>query len=361
MQNDIKRYEDLSDEQIAYIKGSRILQTAVWRITYPDPLTAIHHKVSAFILREAVILLINIREKFQKIRMKMALQKWLKICKKFRTNYEKRRVLLKLIVLAKDARIKAIKQKYFLRWKNMPNVSERDILEKYGAIFKISEYVVRRTLYPMKKKFFEKIRRIRNPLLYRAPAKKLFRIYEKGQNDLLRKVLIEWRNRAYKLANKDLKRRVLRLAVTSAINRAQDQAKLKALKKWYEATIDREKKGYTLYLIYKKWIRYNYGNLLHSALLKWRLATFKPNDMKQRILKAKEHMLKHNINENAEDLLDALKSVHDYNKRINLLKKILLEKQKKMNDLLRKYLKKWNDIAQKLKNLDILRGIRLKH
>ena len=131
------QFDDLSTEQISYIKGSRILQIAVWRITHSDPLSAMHHKVSSYILREAIILLINIRERFVKIKLKMALQKWLKICKKMRGVNERRRVLLKLLVLGKDAKIKSILSKYILRWKKMLKVSEKEILEKYGALFKL--------------------------------------------------------------------------------------------------------------------------------------------------------------------------------------------------------------------------------
>ena len=355
------QFDDLSTEQISYIKGSRILQIAVWRITHSDPLSAMHHKVSSYILREAIILLINIRERFVKIKLKMALQKWLKICKKMRGVNERRRVLLKLLVLGKDAKIKSILSKYILRWKKMLKVSEKEILEKYGALFKLIDYVKDASLRPIKKKFFQKLKAVKKPKILREPAKKFFKYYEKNLKDLMRKVLIEWRNRAYKLANKDLKRRVLRLATVSAINRAKQQAKLSALKKWYENTIDRNNRGYTLYLIYNKWVRYNNGNLLHAALLRWRLNTLGPNDMKQRILNAKKHMLKHNINKNAEDLLNAMRTIHDFDKRANLLRKILKKIIQKQDDILRDKLRKWNDNAKKLAALEKLRNLRLKH
>ena len=145
-----KKTSELNNDQVCYIKGCSILQRAVWRITHNDPLIAMRNKVSSFILRDATLLMINIRERFQKIKMRMALQKWLKICGKINEVLEKRRVLLKLIFLAKDAKYKALLAKYFQIWKSILNVSERDILDKYGALFKLLDYAKDASLLPLK-------------------------------------------------------------------------------------------------------------------------------------------------------------------------------------------------------------------
>ena len=359
-----KKTSELNNDQVCYIKGCSILQRAVWRITHNDPLIAMRNKVSSFILRDATLLMINIRERFQKIKMRMALQKWLKICGKINEVLEKRRVLLKLIFLAKDAKYKALLAKYFQIWKSILNVSERDILDKYGALFKLLDYAKDASLLPLKKDFFERLRVYRNPNLLRRPAKKMFKYYDKNLKDLMRRVLNDWRNRANKLALKELKRRLLRVATVSAINRANLQSLLKALKNWHNNVLtDKigDNKLNNILFIYAKWEKYNLGNLLHSAFLKWRHNTQKKDDSKERILNAKKHMLKHNINENAEDLLNAMKFIHSYDKRSKLLRKFVNKKKNLLTENLRKYLKQWYDNAKDLANRDLLRNIRLKH
>ena len=354
-----KKTSELNNDQVAYIKGSSILQRAVWRITHKDPLIAMRNKVSSFLLRDAILLMIGLRERFQKIKLRNALHKWLNNCRKINENLEKRRVLLKLALMAKDGKLKNLLGKYFQIWKSVLNVSEKDILDKYGALFKLLDNLKDASLRPIKKDFLGRLRAIRNPELLRRPAKKLFKYYDKNLKDQLKRAINDWRNQSNQLALKELKGRLLRNAVKSAIIRANQQSLLKALNKWHNKI--GVNKINNLFLIYSKWQKYSLGNLLHSALLKWRHNALQKDDSKDRILNAKKHMLKHNINKNAEDLLNAMKFIHKYEQRSKLLRKCVNKKKNLSNDILRNYLKKWYDNAKNLANRELLKALRLKH
>ena len=358
-----RKISALSNEQIAYIRGCSILQCAVWRITHRDPLSAIHSKISSYILREAILLLVNIREKRTKSILRRALEKWLKICKALRGIEERKKTLLKLLFVGKEAKMNSIKAKYLQKWKSATSVSEAEILDKYGSLFKLLEYIKNASLRPIEKNFMDRLRAYRNLEKLKKPAKKLFGAYSKAQRELLKSYLNKWNKNSKDAYNLLLKRRVLSLATVSAIKRSNQAALHKALKNWYEnALMDdylQNQRANAIFSIYGKWKKINRINDLYSALLTWRKNAVKDDSAQNKILNAKKHMLKHNINKNAEDLLKAMQFIHLINKRRILLKKLLAKNKKFRDSFLRKNLKKWLDQANKLKNKDLLKSLRL--
>jgi len=114
--------------------------------------------------------------------------------------------------------------------------------------------------------------------------------------------------------------------VTSTVNNKEKQKLLKALRKWHNFALtdklidefdeeDFNTRVKSIFSIYRKWNKINRLNNLSRAFAKWRLNTaVKKEPLKDRILKAKKHMLKHNINQNAEDLLNALRNIADVKK-----------------------------------------------
>ena len=107
-----KRLTTLNQEQVAYINGCNTLQRAVWRITHEDPLFAIRGQIKKYILREAILILITLRERNNKAVLKLTLLKWLKQAKSISQNEEKLRGLLKIIFLNYESKIKNITSKY---------------------------------------------------------------------------------------------------------------------------------------------------------------------------------------------------------------------------------------------------------
>ena len=114
--------------------------------------------------------------------------------------------------------------------------------------------------------------------------------------------------------------------------------------------------------IYGKWDKINHLNILARAFSKWRLNTsIKKEPLDKRILKAKTHMLKHNINKNAEDLLNSLRDIAEVKKLENLLRKFIRRGPKYNMPLLRKTFRKWYDTAKDIKNNELLRNLKLKY
>ena len=100
-----KRLTTLNQEQVAYINGCNTLQRAVWRITHEDPLFAIRRQIKKYILKEAILVLINIRDRNNRAILKLTLLKWLKQAKSISQNIERLRALLKIIFLNYESKV----------------------------------------------------------------------------------------------------------------------------------------------------------------------------------------------------------------------------------------------------------------
>ena len=153
-----KNVSALTKEQIAYIKGCSLLQTAVWRISHRDPLKAIGNTLANSIFKNAILIMMVIREKNRREALKATLQLWSKKIKLLKAFLNQRRVLLKFVVNNTEAKIKAILSKNLMKWKSLSRHSEKDFLIKYGALFKLLDLVKSRGLRPGKSAFISRIR-----------------------------------------------------------------------------------------------------------------------------------------------------------------------------------------------------------
>ena len=72
------------------------------------------------------------------------------------------------------------------------------------------------------------------------------------------------------------------------------------------------------------------------------------DDKKERILKAKIHLLNHNLKINGYDLLKGANKNRTYKKKTIMLKDIVDNKEKSSNVKIRNYLKKWLEIIRKI-------------
>ena len=70
-----RRANTLTNEQISYINGCAKLQLAIWRLTHRDPLMALSDRMSKYLLRQAINILMDTRQikktKFKSIYTKM--------------------------------------------------------------------------------------------------------------------------------------------------------------------------------------------------------------------------------------------------------------------------------------------------
>ena len=368
-----KRLATLNQEQVAYINGCSTLQRAVWRITHEDPLFALRNQIKKFILREAILVLINIRNRNDRAILKLTINKWLKKVEALRSQNERLRALLKLIFINNDSKMKNLMSKYLHRWQNNASVSERDILKKYGYLFDFLQKLVKKSILPAKERFFSNLLNTTNPEYFRKPLRNIVKIYDRTLMDDLRRAFNTWRNNARDGALRDLKLKVLRLTVLSAIRGRDKQLLQKALRRWHHNALtdgllndfdDAElyNKVRSLYNLYGKYNKANRLNQLAKAFARWRLNTTKRGEpLQTRILKAKKHMLKHNINKNAEDLLNALRNIAEIKRIEVLLKKFINRIPRYHSPILRKALRKWYETTKTLDNRDLLRHLKLKH
>ena len=318
-----KRLSTLNQEQVAYINGCQTLQRAVWRICHEDPLFAIRNQIKKFTLREAILILISLRERNNRAILKLALHNWLKKVQKMNQNEERLRTLLKIIVKNYDSKMKNKLSTHLLKWRANTSVSEQEILRKYGHLFEFLDMLKFYSLLPAKQTFLKKLKKTVNPEKYLKPLKNIFRQYDRTQTNQLRKVIQKWRQNAKNLYVNDLKQMILRNTVLANIRNRDRQILQKAFNKWRnnvqadklldefdEADFLTRVKSLTI--IYGKWNKINKLNELARAFNKWRLnIKEKKEPLSSRILKAKQHMLKHNINKNAEDLLNALRDISE--------------------------------------------------
>ena len=130
-----KRLSTLNQEQVAYINGCQTLQRAVWRICHEDPLFAIRNQIKKFTLREAILILISLRERNKRAILKLAVHKWLKNVQKMNQNEERLRALLKIIFKNYESKIKNKLSTHLMKWRANASISEQEILKKYGHLF----------------------------------------------------------------------------------------------------------------------------------------------------------------------------------------------------------------------------------
>ena len=184
----------LNREQIAYIKGCSILQSAVWRISHKELLNSFGNKLSNSVFLSAINTLMAAREKNRLNALRSALRKWFQIQKSLSDFYDKRRVLLKHLVANKDSKLKLLLSKFLHDWYGKCRVGDKDILEKYGALFKFLNLLKNKALYPTKRLFFNKFRKYVNTE-NKTALRGLVNIYGRLRREILRKKFNDWRRK----------------------------------------------------------------------------------------------------------------------------------------------------------------------
>ena len=175
-----KRLATLNQEQVAYINGCATLQRAVWRITHEDPLFALRNQIKKYILKEAILVLINIRQRNNRAILKLTINKWLKKIEALRNQNERLRGLLKLIFINNDSKMKNLLSKYLHRWQNnASSVPEAEILKKYRYLFEFLQKLVNQSTLPAKKHFMSNLSRTLNPEYFKKPLRNAVRIYDR--------------------------------------------------------------------------------------------------------------------------------------------------------------------------------------
>ena len=188
-----KRLSTLNLEQVAYINGCNVLQRAVWRITHEDPLFCFRSQIKRYLLKEAILILFNLRERNNRALLKLTLLKWLQKAQTVSKNKERLRALLKIIFLNHESKNKTTISKYLLRWAAKASKSEAEILKKYGNLFKFLDLVKNNALLPAKRKFLYNLKRTENPEYFKKPLKNCLKYYNRNALNKLKTAFNKWR------------------------------------------------------------------------------------------------------------------------------------------------------------------------
>jgi len=134
-----RRATVFTSDQINYIKGCSKLQEAVWIFCNRDPFMALSDKISLRVLRQAIIDLMNAREKLRKQVLKSIVQKWLKNAQLMSVSNLRRNQLLKSRINRFDAYKRFILSQAVKNWRINTARSVENFLSRIGAFMKLME------------------------------------------------------------------------------------------------------------------------------------------------------------------------------------------------------------------------------
>ena len=364
-----RRATALTADQIAYVRGCQKLQLAVLKLTHKDPLSALSNKFSMSTLKKAILLLMEARKKVRLLTLKLFIKRWQKAAQNLTLSSARKTLLLRARISHIDAFKKYVLSQSLKSWRIKSARSVEDFLNRIGAFMKLMEAAVKKKTKNAKSQFIQRLSKTTSPEFYKKPLKECVNLYSKFNKLLKSRAFSDWRNNNrnwnYLMTKRQL---LLKNIIKPRI--AGDKCVLKGLlHKWKRNTIgiakDLEKmqllRGHSTYHIYSKWNKANMLKVISNSFNEWRRrAMKKPVDYKSRILDAKPHMLKHNINMNGEDLVEVQKRKYRNQQRKNLLKRIINRNTRFQTHVLLKDFKKWANVAPMISALKDKRNLLLK-
>ncbi|MBR1817244.1 MAG: hypothetical protein IJ772_00180, partial [Bacilli bacterium] len=364
-----RRATALTADQIAYVRGCQRLQLAVFNLTHKDPLKALSNKFGMTSLKKAILILMEARKKLRLLTLKNYIKRWQKSAQNLTLSTARKTLLLRARVSHIDAFKKYVLSQAMKSWRIKSARSVEDFLNRIGKFMKLMELATKKKTKNAKSQFMQRLPKTISSEFYKKPLKECVNLYAKFNKLMKSRAFSDWRNNN-RTWNYNMTKRQLLLKNIIKPRIAGDRCVLKGiLNKWKRNTIglkkDQERmqllRGHSTYSIYSKWNKANMLKVLSNSFNEWRRrAMKKPVDYKSRILDAKPHMIKHNINMNGEDLLEAQKKKYRAQQRKNLLKKIVNRMTKFQNHILLNDFKKWANVAPMITALKEKRNLILK-
>ena len=345
-----RRATALTREQVSYIKGCEKLQSSIWRLCHRDTLKALSDRIASNKFQQAILVLMDARQRLRKQYLRNYLQKWNKLAQMMSLINYKRDALLKGRINRIEAYKRFLLSQALKNWRRKASRSVDDFLNRIGNFMKLMDSGLKKRSKPLKKHFFQNAKNTLSSEFSRKPLKTLVNLYDKCRRFMKNRAFNAWRNKVLNMSVGSMRRNLLLKNIVNSIV-ANDKAVLKnTLRNWLKTALGMryrsEKmdlvKGHTAYSLYNKWNKANMLKILSTAFNDWRRkAAIKPANYKQRIIQAKPHMLKHNINMNAEDLLYGLRLQYAAKVRKDLLRKIITRADRQKLNTLGKALQKW--------------------
>ena len=340
------------------LSAAETLQRALWRFSYKDPLNAISDKLNDINLLNKLRELLKIREEFIRRILRNTIKKWNFPFIKKDDNLISQ-ILGKLIRNILNKRINRILLSKLNKWRNKV-VIRGDTVYKQKEDFEKAGNLIRKNSIKKifdEKPFFENLKNTKSEKVYNNILKRLFDIYFNKDEHFLRYCLNKWRDQCRKDEIRNLINKLLKSLIMKNYSENMKLLLYRYFHKWLQnkkhtiRTKKSNKNSAALLIkaIRGNLIRKNIKYLLKKYLRKWyaRRGKKKDDEKKDRILKAKLHLLQHNKNINGKDLLNGADLIHTHKKKNISVNKIVELTEKSTTIGLRKYLNRWLDKIKK--------------
>ena len=340
------------------LSAAETLQRALWRFSYKDPLNAISNKLNDINLLNKLRELLKIREAFIKRILKHIIKKWNTPLIQNESDLISQ-ILGKLIRNILNKRINRILISKLNKWRNSVIIRGDTVYKQKEDFEKAGNLIRKNSLKKVldEKPFFENLKNTRSEKVYNNILKRLFDIYFNKDEHLLRYCINKWRDQCRKDEIRNLINKLLKSLIMKNYSENMKLLLNRAFHKWLQNkthTIRTKKTNKnTGALLIKSirgnFIRKNIKYLLRKYLRQWnaRRGQKKDDEKKERILKAKIHLLQHNKNTNGKDLLNGADLINTHKKKHLSVNKIAELTEKTSNINLRNYLKRWLDKIKK--------------
>ena len=294
LRKSLEQSKDKHDKNLLnYLKGSEILQRAVWRISHEDPLNAMGDKLYESEVKYKLLKLIKIKKLTDNSLLRKYFNRWKRNALKGVDADILYKLLAKLIQISSNNHKKKILAKKLNKWRRAAGVNPYDSLQKAKDLYDFVDLIKKTFIQNLGDEFLDRLDKVRHPNYIKKKLLKLYKKADQGNKDKLRKAFDKWKNIVQKEKVKMLKSKLI-------------------------------------YKIYDKNTSGQDKDLLNKYFQKWKNLTFKDNLRKYK------------------DDLDKMNSIHKDTKSL-FVKSIVNNIDKRTNkDLLREYFNKW----KKLTDLD---------
>ena len=209
----IQKLEESKDNQdknlLNYLKGSEILQRAVWRITHPDPLHAMGETLDGDNLRYKLLKMIKIKKHSDNDLLRKYFNIWRKNALKGVDADILYKLLAKLMEMTHNNHMRKILGKKFNKWRRAARVNPYDSLQKAKDIYDLGDLIRRINIKKNGKDFLDKLDKTRNPLKCQTTLSKIVKRRDLDNKDDLRKAFDKWRKVVEKENVKRLKYKLI--------------------------------------------------------------------------------------------------------------------------------------------------------
>ena len=290
LRKSLEQSKDKHDKNLLnYLKGSEILQRAVWRITHEDPLNAMGDKLYESEVKYKLLKLVKIKKLTDNNLLRKYFNRWKINALKGVDPNVLYKLLAKLIEITSNNHKKKILSKKFNKWRRAAGINPYDSLQKARDLYDLVDYIKEVFIRKFGDDFLNRLDKARNPKYVKKKLLRLYKLNDKDNKKLLRKAFDKWRNIINKESVKMLKSKLI-------------------------------------YKIYDKNISGQDRELLNKYFQKWKNITFKDN-----LRKYKKDLDRMNSMHNDTKILYVKSVVNNLDKRTN-------------KDLLREYFNKWKRI-----------------